>query len=90
MSLKREAAQGVFWSAAGNWGYQLSTLVLFVVLSRLLSPVDFGTVALATVFTTFTKVLAEQGLADAIIQRPEVDKRQLDTAFGRTWVLPSC
>ena len=81
MSLKREAAQGVFWSAAGNWGYQLSTLVLFVVLSRLLSPVDFGTVALATVFTTFTKVLAEQGLADAIIQRPDVDKRQLDTAF---------
>jgi PST family polysaccharide transporter len=81
MNLRREAARGVFWSAAGNWGYQLSTLLLFVVLSRLLSPVDFGTVALATVFTTFTKVLAEQGLADAIIQRPEVDKRQLDTAF---------
>lgn len=81
MSIKREAAKGVFWSAAGNWGNQLSTFLLFLVLSRLLSPRAFGTVALATVFTTFTKVLAEQGLADAIIQRPEVDKRQLDTAF---------
>ena len=81
MSLKKEAAQGVFWSAAGNWGFQFSTFILFVVLSRLLSPSAFGTVALATAFTTFTKVLAEQGFADAIIQQPEVDKRQLDTAF---------
>ncbi|MGQ0850076.1 MAG: lipopolysaccharide biosynthesis protein [Actinomycetota bacterium] len=81
MSIKRQAARGVFWSAAGNWGYQLSTFVVFVVLSRLLTPAAFGTVAIAIVFTTFTRVLTEQGLADAIVQRPSVDRRQLDTAF---------
>lgn len=81
VGIKRQAARGVLWSAAGNWGYQLSTFVIFVVLSRLLTPSAFGTLALATTFTTFTHVLSEQGLADAIIQRREIDRRQLDTVF---------
>jgi O-antigen/teichoic acid export membrane protein len=38
-------------------------------------------VALASVFTRFVKILAEQGLADAIVQHVDPKKEHLDTAF---------
>jgi O-antigen/teichoic acid export membrane protein len=81
VSLRQQAARGVFWSAAGNWGYQLTTLVVVVMLSRLLTPEAFGLVALASVFTALMKLLTEQGLADALVQRRELDPEHLDTAF---------
>lgn len=83
MSLKRQAARGIFWSAARNWGYQITGLVVFAVLSRLLTPEAFGLVALATVFIEFTKLITEQGMADALIQRKDLEPEHLDTAF---WV----
>ncbi len=81
MSLQKQAAQGVFWSAAGNWGYQVATLVVFAVLSRLLTPAEFGLVALASVFTALLKLVTEQGLADAIVQRADLEPEHLDSAF---------
>ncbi len=81
MDIKQQAARGVLWSAVGTWGQQLGTFLVFAVLARLLSPAAFGLVALATVFTAFVKILAEQGLVDAVVQRPEIDERDLDTAF---------
>ncbi len=81
MSLRKEAARGVFWTAAGNWGYQLTTLVVFAVLSRLLVPEAFGLVALALVFTEVLKLITEQGMADAIVQRRHLEPAHLDTAL---------
>ncbi len=81
MSLREQAARGVFWSAAGNWGYQITTLIVFATLSRLLTPEAFGLVALATVFTALLKLIAEQGLADALVQKPDLEPGDLDTSF---------
>lgn len=81
VSLRKQAARGVFWTAAGNWGYQLATLVVFSVLTRLLTPQAFGLVALATVFVTLMKLVEEQGMADAVVQRKDLEPEHLDTAF---------
>lgn len=81
MNLRREAAQGVFWTAAANWGYQLATLVVFAMLSRLLSPTAFGLVALASIFVALMKLVSEQGMADAVVQREDLQPAHLDTAF---------
>lgn len=81
VSLRKQAVRSVAWSAVGTAGNQLATLVVFVVLSRLLVPDDFGVVALASVFTVVLRLLAEQGFADAIVQHPSLDDEHLDTAF---------
>lgn len=75
------AARGVLWTAAGNWGNQLATFVVFAVLSRLLTPEAFGTVALAAVFVGLVQLLANQGMVDALVQRRSLDREHLDTAF---------
>lgn len=80
-NLGARAAKGVFWTAASNWGNELVRLVIFAMLARLLAPEDFGLVALALIFIGFTQIIADQGLADALIQRKHLDAMHLSSAF---------
>ena len=46
-----------------------------------MTPEDFGLVALAAVFVSLGQLFVDQGLGDAIVQRPTLTRRQIDTAF---------
>jgi len=83
-SLRTRAAKGVFWTATGAWGRQIALFVVIAVQARLLEPTDFGLVAFAAVFVGFTHVIADEGLADALVQRKEVERAHLDAAFWTT------
>lgn len=80
-TLRERAAKGVFWTAASNWGDQLARLLIFVILSRLLEPEDFGLVALAWVLVGLAEVIGEQGIIEALVQRKRVEPAHLDSAF---------
>jgi O-antigen/teichoic acid export membrane protein len=71
----------VIWTTIGSWGNQITSLLVFVVLTRLLDPEAFGLIGMATVFTAFVGIFAEQGLGQAIVQRKELEAEHLDTAF---------
>ena len=64
-------------------GQPLLGLVVFVLLARLLTEIDFGLVTAAAVFVGFAQLFVDQGLGDAVVQRPTLTRRQLDSAF---WV----
>lgn len=81
MSLRQKALKGVVWTAIQNWGRQIIAFAIFFLLARLLEPKAFGLVALASLFLNFMQVFTDQGFGQAIIQRKEVDKEHLDTAF---------
>lgn len=81
--LQRRVARGLSWTMVDIWGRQAVNLVIFVLLARLLVPEDFGLVALASVFVLFAQIIVDQGLGDALIQRREVTRAHMDTAF---WV----
>jgi PST family polysaccharide transporter len=69
------------WSAFQSWGTQAISFAVLSVLARLLQPDMFGLVALASVFTAFVQVFIDQGYGDAIVQRAELERGHLDTAF---------
>jgi PST family polysaccharide transporter len=79
--LRQKTATGVFWSGAQVWGGRMISFVIFVVLSRHLSPKEFGLVAYALVFIAFVQVFLEQGFGDAIVQHADLQREHLDTAF---------
>jgi O-antigen/teichoic acid export membrane protein len=79
--LQRRVARGLTWTLLDSWGSQILGLVVFVLLARLLTQADFGLVAFAAVFVSFAGLLVDQGLGDAVVQRPTLTRRQLDTAF---------
>ena len=81
MSLREQAVSGLFWSFLDRWGGKLFALVIFLVLARLLDPADFGLVALATVFIGFVQVFVNQGFAEAVVQRHDLEGPHLNTAF---------
>ncbi len=82
-ALQHRVARGLTWTLIDTWGTQILGLVVFAILANLLLPADFGLVALAAVFVAFAQLLVDQGLGDALIQRPSVTRSQIDTAF---WV----
>ena len=81
MSLREKAAKGLVWSVVQKWGRSAVWSISFIVLSRLLEPEHFGLVALASTFTAFVEIFLDQGLSAAIVQRSDLDREHLDTAF---------
>lgn len=81
MSLQQKAAKGIVWSVIQKWGRELISLLTLVILSRLLEPEAFGLVAMATVFTDFVEIFLDQGFGSAIVQRDDLERGHLDTAF---------
>ncbi len=80
-ALPQSARSNARWIALiqlSRIGVQLLSLLL---LSRLLSPRDFGLVALAAVVTNFAMLLRDLGTASALIQKPQLDERTIATAF---------
>ena len=80
-NLQRRVARGASWTILDNWGRQLLQLLVFVIIARLLVPADFGLVALAMVFVALAQLFVDQGLGDALVQRRELTKAHVDTAF---------
>lgn len=83
MDLRTKALKGVAWSAVRNWGSKAINFAVFTVLARLLATEAFGLVALAGAYIALVRVFVDQGFADALIQRDELDDAHRDTAF---WV----
>jgi len=74
-TLTEQAAGATVWSAmeiASRYGVQF---VVTIILARLLSPDDFGLIAMLLVFTSLGTTLANAGFATALIQRqrPSLD-----------------
>jgi O-antigen/teichoic acid export membrane protein len=69
------------WAVVMTWSQRGFAILFTVLVAAIVGPHDFGVVAMALVYIGFAELFAEQGVATAIVQRPELDRRHLDTAF---------
>lgn len=69
------------WRFAERCGAQVVTLIVSIVLARILSPSDFGTVSLVMVFTTIMQVFVDSGLGTALIQKKDADDLDFSSVF---------
>ena len=67
-SLKHQLFSGVFYTALAKYSGIGVSLVVAGVLARLISPDDFGVMAVATVIIAFFNLFTDVGLSPAIIQ----------------------
>lgn len=81
MSIREQAIKGVFWSAVQNWGSQAGSLLVFFLLARLLTPEAFGLVAMANIFLALLQIFLQQGFAQSLIQRQDLEPDHINTAF---------
>jgi len=75
------AARGVLWLTLQKWAIRVAGLLTIAVLTRVLSPEDFGAVAAASAILPFFYLLSDLGFATYIVQLPQAGRRTLATAF---------
>lgn len=80
-SIGERAASGVLWLTVQKWAIRISGLVTIAVLTRVLGPQDFGTVAAASTVLPFFYLLSDVGFAAYIVQVEHTDRRMLSTSF---------
>ena len=80
-SLTRRAVSGMVWTAWGSAAMAVLKVVVLVLLTRLLTPADFGVVGAALVVISFSLNFSQLGLGPAVVQRPVLEARHISTAF---------
>ncbi len=79
--LKGRAVRGGLFTFAQQGTSFVLTSIMTVVLARLLTPADFGLVAMVTAITGLGQAFADLGLSEATIQRQEITHEQVSALF---------
>jgi PST family polysaccharide transporter len=79
--LGRMALRGGVVSVAMQYGNGILQILAAAVLARLLTPGDFGLVAIVTVLTSFASLLIDFGLGDVTTQRSKITPSQISSLF---------
>jgi len=79
--LIRKAKSAVLWSGADIFLRQGLSLFVSIALARLLSPEEFGTVALLFFFTGIASAFVDSGFSSALIQKQNITHTDESTVF---------
>ena len=66
---RQNIVSNLIWRFLERTGAQLVAFIVAIVLARILTPEDYGTVALITVFTNILNVFVDSGLGIALVQK---------------------
>ena len=79
--MKDKIAKGLFWKLLELAGAQGVQFVVALVLARLMSPEEYGTIGLIMIFITIANVFVQSGFATALIQRPDIREEDYSSVF---------
>ncbi|MCY3053731.1 oligosaccharide flippase family protein [Aerococcus urinae] len=74
--------EGIIYNAIGKYSNVVIQLLLQVILARLITPAEFGIVAIVNVFLVFFQLLADFGIGPAIIQRKDIDRHETNQIYS--------
>ena len=81
MTLKSRALSATLWSGADILMRQGLQFGISIALARLLSPEEFGTIALLYLFTGIASAFVDSGFSSALIQRQDITHTDESTVF---------
>lgn len=80
-NLRSAFLKGAAWATAMRWSVKLIGLGSTLIVARLLSPADYGVVAMAMLLIGFVEIWLALGLDVALIQNQNVTREHYDTAW---------
>lgn len=81
MNNKKAIISGMFWTFSERMAAQIVSVVVAIVLARLLTPTEYGTVSLVTIFIAIANVFVTNGFGTALIQKEKADELDFSTVF---------
>ena len=96
--MKQKVIAGLFWKLLENGGSQGIQFLVAILLARLLTRAEYGTVGIIMIFITIANVIVQNGFSTALIQRQKADETDFSSVFyfslgaaflmyGLLWVL---
>lgn len=80
--IKSKIVSSVFWLGGANAFSQVITWVFTILVARLLSPADYGLVAMASVYVAFAEYLNEFGVGAALVQKKELNSDEISGIYS--------
>lgn len=80
-SLRKKTIYGVFWSAIDRFASQGIAFIISIVLARLLTPDDYGIIAMLSIFISVSQAFVDSGFSSAIVQKQNRTELDLSTAL---------
>lgn len=80
-SLRNKALKGVMWSAVERFSVQGLQFALSIIIARLVSPSDFGLIAMLSVFIAISQTFVDSGFSNALIQKKDRTEVDFSTVF---------
>lgn len=80
-NLKSKTKKGLVWSLLERIGTQGIQFFFSILLARILSPEDYGIIAMPLIFLTIAQVFINSGFGNALIRKTNLTEEDLSTAF---------
>lgn len=78
---------GLRWSGFSQFSIQIVNLFLNIVLARILSPYEFGIIAMITVFISFMNLFKDFGFGAVLISQKKVNDLDYSTVFWANLIM---
>lgn len=69
--LKQKTVRGLIWSGVERLFGQIFSFVLAIFLARLLTPEDYGVIAIVTIFISVSGLFVDAGFANALVRKTD-------------------
>lgn len=79
--IRNNLFSGIFYTALSKYSNVLISILITAVLARLLTPKEFGVIAIVMVFISFFQLLSDFGIGPAIIQNKDLSKNDIQSIF---------
>lgn len=79
--IKNSIFSSLMWKFFERGGIQVIQFVVSILIARILSPHDYGSVALLTVFISIATVFVQSGLSTALVQKKDADELDRSSIF---------
>ena len=80
-SLKQKTVKGVGWSFADNIANSGITFLVGLVLANILSPEEYGIMAIVTIFIAVSNSIVDSGFSNALIRKTDIRSVDYNTVF---------
>lgn len=87
LSRGQQAADAAVWVGSARIMSQVLRLIVGAILAHLLTPAEFGLVAMALVFSGFLSIFSDAGLRSSVIQFQDLDQKELSSVFWLSVIL---
>lgn len=79
--MKSDAKRSVLWSGIQNVANQGIHFIITVIIARLLTPEDYGLIAMLAIFFALAQAFIDSGLSGALIQKKNCSEKDYNSVF---------